>query len=67
VNPIVGVFVLSLSFVVLLLVFRSLVIAIKAIILNLLSTAAAYGAVIFVFQDGNQGVKSTGVLEAISA
>jgi RND superfamily putative drug exporter len=64
VNPIVWVFVLSLSFLVLLLVFRSLVIAVKAIILNLLSTAAAYGAVIFVFQDGNFGVKSTGVMEA---
>jgi uncharacterized membrane protein YdfJ with MMPL/SSD domain len=64
VNPIVWVFVLSLSFVVLLLVFRSLVIAVKAIILNLLSTGAAYGAVIFVFQDGNLGVKSTGVMEA---
>jgi RND superfamily putative drug exporter len=61
-NPIVWVFVLGLSFVVLLLVFRSVVIAGKAIILNLLSTGAAYGAVIWVFQDGNLGVKSTGVL-----
>jgi uncharacterized membrane protein YdfJ with MMPL/SSD domain len=66
VNLIVGVFVLSLSFVVLLLVFRSLVIAVKAIILNLFSPAAAYGAVIFVFQDRNLGVKSTGVMEAIT-
>jgi RND superfamily putative drug exporter len=61
-NPVVWVFVLGLSFLVLLLVFRSLVIAIKAIILNLLSTGAAYGAVVWVFQDGNLGTKSTGVL-----
>jgi RND superfamily putative drug exporter len=61
-NPVVWVFVLGLSFLVLLLVFRSLVIAIKAILLNLLSTGAAYGAVVWVFQDGNLGTKSTGVL-----
>lgn len=64
VNPIVWVFVLGLSFLVLLLVFHSLVIAVKAIILNLLSTGAAYGAVIFVFQDGNFGVNPTGVMDA---
>ncbi len=63
-NPIVWVFVLSLSFLVLLLVFRSLVIATKAILLNLLSTGAAYGAVTLVFQDGRAWVKPTGVMEA---
>ncbi len=62
-NPIVWVFVLSLSFIVLLLVFRSLVVAVKAIILNLLSTGAAYGVVILVFQDGILWVKPTGFLE----
>ncbi|NWJ46780.1 MAG: MMPL family transporter [Chloroflexi bacterium] len=61
-NPVVWFFVLGLSFLVLLLVFRSLVIATKAIILNLLSTGAAYGAVVWVFQDGNLGAKTTGVL-----
>ncbi len=62
-NPTVWVFVLGLSFLVLLLVFRSLVIGVKAIILNLLSTCAAYGIVILVFQDGWLGVKPTGVME----
>jgi RND superfamily putative drug exporter len=63
-NPIVWVFVLGLSFLVLLVVFRSLVIPVKALILNLLSTGAAYGVVIFIFQDGNLGVQSTQVMEA---
>jgi uncharacterized membrane protein YdfJ with MMPL/SSD domain len=62
-NPIVWIFVLSLSFVVLLVVFRSLAIAIKAIILNLLSTGAAYGVVILVFQDGWLGIEATGFIE----
>ena len=50
--PIIFAFVLSLSFLLLLLAFRSIVIPIKAILLNLLSTGAAYGAVVLVFQDG---------------
>ncbi len=50
--PIIFTFVLSLSFLLLLLAFRSIVIPIKAILLNLLSTGAAYGAVVLVFQDG---------------
>ena len=48
----VFVFVLGLSFLLLLVVFRSLVIPLKAILLNLLSTAAAYGALVLVFEDG---------------
>ncbi len=63
-NPIVWVFVLGLSFLILLMVFRSIVIPIKAIILNLLSTGAAYGVVILFFQDGRAWVKATGVMEA---
>jgi RND superfamily putative drug exporter len=63
-NPIVWVFVLGLSFLVLLMVFRSLVIPVKAIILNLLSTGAAYGVVIFFFQDGRAWLKGTGVMES---
>jgi RND superfamily putative drug exporter len=50
--PLVFAFVLSLSFMVLLVAFRSIVIPVKAIVLNLLSTGAAYGAVVLVFQDG---------------
>jgi uncharacterized membrane protein YdfJ with MMPL/SSD domain len=50
--PRVFTFVLGLSFLLLLIAFRSLVIPIKAILLNLLSTAAAYGALVLVFQEG---------------
>lgn len=44
--------VLAVTFVVLMLAFRSLVIPAKAITLNLLSVAAAYGFLVLVFQDG---------------
>jgi RND superfamily putative drug exporter len=50
--PIVFVFVLGLSFVLLTIVFRSIVIAATSIGLNLLSVGAAYGLVVLVFHDG---------------
>jgi RND superfamily putative drug exporter len=50
--PILIVFVLSLSFILLTIAFRSLVVAATAIVLNLLSVGAAYGALILVFQEG---------------
>jgi len=50
--PRIFVFVLGLSFILLLVAFRSIVIPIKAILLNLLSTAAAYGLLTLVFQEG---------------
>ena len=50
--PLVMAFVLGLSFILLLVAFRSIVIPIKAILLNLLSTGAAYGLLVLVFQDG---------------
>ncbi len=50
--PSVFAFVLGLSFLLLLVAFRSLVIPIKAILLNLLSTAASYGILVLVFQEG---------------
>ena len=50
--PIVVGFVLALSFVLLMVVFRSLVVPIKAIIMNLLSVGAAYGLMVLVFQHG---------------
>ncbi len=46
-------FVLFLSFLLLLVAFRSIVIPIKAIVLNLLSTGAAFGLLVLVFEDGN--------------
>src|SRR5438552_2858629 len=50
--PLVMAFVLALSFALLLVAFRSIVIPIKAILLNLLSTGAAFGLLVLVFQDG---------------
>ena len=51
--PIVFLFVLSLTFILLLVTFRSIVVPIKAIVLNLLSVGAAYGVLVLVFQDGH--------------
>jgi RND superfamily putative drug exporter len=51
--PIVFLFVLSLTFILLLITFRSIVVPIKAIVLNLLSVGAAYGLLVLVFQDGH--------------
>jgi uncharacterized membrane protein YdfJ with MMPL/SSD domain len=45
-------FVLVFAFILLLVSFRSVVIAAKAVILNLLSVAAAYGVLVLVFQHG---------------
>ena len=50
--PVVFSFVLALSFVLLMLVFRSIVVPLKAIILNVLSVGAAYGLLVAVFQKG---------------
>jgi RND superfamily putative drug exporter len=51
--PIVFGFVLGMAFLLLLVTFRSIVIPIKAILLNLLSVSAAYGIVTWIFQDGH--------------
>ena len=65
--PIVFAFVLGLAFLLLLVTFRSLVIPIKAIVLNLLSVGAAYGVLVLVFQKGYGesilGFDSTGAIE----
>src|SRR6266516_1107721 len=50
--PIVFGFVLVFAFILLLVSFRSIVIAVKAIVLNLLSVGAAYGVLVAVFQWG---------------
>ena len=50
--PLVVAFVLLFAFGLMLVAFRSLVIAAKAIVLNLLSVAAAYGVLVIVFQHG---------------
>jgi len=45
-------FVLGLSFLILLVVFRSIVVPLKAVLMNLLSVAASYGIMVLVFQHG---------------
>ena len=64
--PYVFAFVLGLAFLLLLVMFRSIVIPFKAIGLNLLSVGAAYGVVVMVFQwgwgIGILGSESTGVI-----
>ena len=51
-GPLVFALVLGMGFLVLLVTFRSIVIPIKAIVLNLLSVGAAYGVLTLVFQHG---------------
>ena len=51
--PLIFAFVFGLAFLLMLVTFRSLVIPIKAILLNLLSVGAAYGVIVLVFQDGH--------------
>jgi putative drug exporter of the RND superfamily len=67
-TPRIFLFVLGLSFLLMLIAFRSIVIPIKAILLNLLSTAAAFGVMVLVFQEGwfaaPLGIEPGGVIES---
>jgi uncharacterized membrane protein YdfJ with MMPL/SSD domain len=62
--PLIFAFVFILAFLLMLVTFRSIVIPIKAILLNLLSVGAAYGVLVLVFQNGHGesllGFTSTG-------
>ena len=64
--PFVFTFVLGLAFVLLLMTFRSIVIPITSIVLNLLSVGAAYGILVVIFQnhwaEGILGFKSNGAI-----
>jgi RND superfamily putative drug exporter len=64
--PLVFAFVLTAAFLLLLFTFRSIVIPVKAILLNLLSVGAAYGVLVWIFQyghlEGFLGFKSTGAI-----
>jgi uncharacterized membrane protein YdfJ with MMPL/SSD domain len=51
--PLIFAFVFGLAFLLMLVTFRSIVIPIKAILLNLLSVGAAYGVLVLVFQEGH--------------
>jgi uncharacterized membrane protein YdfJ with MMPL/SSD domain len=64
--PLVFAFVLALCFLLLLVTFRSIVIPVKAVLLNLLSVGAAYGLMVLVFQhrwaEGILGFHSNGAI-----
>jgi RND superfamily putative drug exporter len=67
-TPIVFSFVLGLSFLLLMVVFRSIVVPLKAIVMNLLSVGAAYGLLVLVFQEGvGAGVLGFQQVESIEA
>ena len=50
--PLVIIFVLGMSFLLLLVAFHSIVIPLKAILLNLMSAGAAFGVLVLLFQEG---------------
>jgi putative drug exporter of the RND superfamily len=51
--PYAAAFVLGVTYLVLLYTFRSVFIPLKAVVVNILSLTASFGAMVFVFQDGN--------------
>jgi RND superfamily putative drug exporter len=63
-------FVLGLSYLVLLVLLRSVILPLKAVMMNLLSVGAAYGVLVAVFQwgwlDGFMGFQSTGHLDTLT-
>ncbi|MBU5351282.1 MMPL family transporter [Paenibacillus barcinonensis] len=59
--PKVLVFVIVSNYLVLLLAFRSLLIPLKAILMNLLSLAAAFGILVWVFNEGHLGMQPSAV------
>jgi RND superfamily putative drug exporter len=65
----IALFVLGLSYIVLLVLLRSVVLPLKAVVMNLLSVGASYGVLVAVFQwgwiDGFLGFQSTGSIDTI--
>ena len=63
------VFVICVTYIVLLLLLRSVVLPLKAVIVNSFSIIASYGAMVFIFQDGHfehlLGFRSVGYVEAV--
>jgi RND superfamily putative drug exporter len=63
-------FVLTLSFLVLMVMLRSLILPLKAVLMNLLSIGAAFGVLVAIFQwgwfDGLLGFESQGALDTIN-
>jgi RND superfamily putative drug exporter len=65
--PLAGAIIGGVTFVLLFLMFGGLLVPVKAIVLNLLSLTATFGAVVWIFQDGNfsdvLGFTPTGILD----
>jgi RND superfamily putative drug exporter len=66
-QPVVFAWVLGLSFLLLLVVFRSVVIPVTSILMNLLSVGAAYGVLVLVFQNGADKDPLLGVFTQVDA
>jgi len=68
--PLIIAFILGFSFLVLMVVLRSVLLPLKAILMNLLSIGAAYGVLVIVFQwgwlDGFLGFESTGAIDTLT-
>jgi RND superfamily putative drug exporter len=66
--PWMGLFVVGVTLVLLFLAFGSVVLPLKAVLMNVLSLSASFGALVWVFQDGHLssllGFTSTGAVEA---
>ena len=66
--PWMGLFVLATTMLLLFLAFGSLVLPVKAVLMNVLSLSASFGALVWIFQDGHLsgllGFESTGAIEA---
>jgi len=66
--PWMGLFVVGVTLVLLFLAFGSVILPLKAVAMNVLSLSASFGALVWIFQDGNLssvlGFTSTGAIEA---
>jgi trehalose monomycolate/heme transporter len=66
--PWMGLFVLGVTLLLLFLAFGSVVLPVKAVVMNVLSLSASFGALVWIFQDGHLsgllGFDSTGAIEA---
>ena len=66
--PWMGLFVVGVTLVLLFLAFGSVVLPVKAVVMNVLSLSASFGALVWIFQDGHLssllGFTSTGAVEA---
>jgi uncharacterized membrane protein YdfJ with MMPL/SSD domain len=66
--PWMGLFVVGVTLVLLFLAFGSVVLPVKAVLMNVLSLAASFGALVWIFQDGHLsdplGFTPTGAIEA---